>query len=184
MSSQSWIQCLSTAQVVGGTVTTGGPTTILPAQAMYTFPAGFFYYISQKWRIKAHGVMSTASSPGTLTISFYFGTVIVATAAGMALFNGTKTNVPWELEMTGTIRTLGDTTSTTNIFFGHFSSEGCLGSAVFGTAGQGAFLIPSNNPIVAAGWDSTTTQPVDLKVTWTAAVNSITLYEFALEALN
>jgi hypothetical protein len=184
MASQSWIQCVNTAQVVGNSITTGGPTTILPTQALYTFPAGFFYYIGQKWRVKAHGVMSTAATPGTLTISLYFGTIIVATASGMALFNGTKTNVPWELELTGTVRAIGNGTSANNIYFGHFSSEGCLGSAVFGTAGQGAFLIPSNSPTTSAGWDSTASQLVDLKITWTQTVNSITLYEYALEALN
>lgn len=184
MASQTWIQCMQTAQVAGTAVTTGGPTTILPTQAIYTFPAGFFYYVGQKWRVEAHGVMSTAATPGVLTISLYFGTVIVATASGMVLFNGTKTAVPWELELTGTIRAVGSITTANNIYFGHFSSEGCLGSAVFGTQGQGAYLIPSSAPVVSAGWDSTVSQPVDLRVTWTQSVNSITLYEYALEAMN
>src|ERR1700690_3544140 len=134
MSSQTWVQCVAAAPGAGSAIASGGPTTLLTGStlagsAVYTFQPGFFYYVGQKFRVKAWGILSTGTAQN-LTISLYFGAVIVATTSTLATFGATRTNVPWELEFTCTMRAIAGAASN-NIYSGHFLSEALLGSTAF-----------------------------------------------------
>jgi hypothetical protein len=174
MSMQSWVQCVQTAQVAGGAVSSGGPTTILPTSALFTFPANFFNYIGQKFRVKAFGSLTTSATGNNLTLSFYLGSVIVATTTAIALGTAAATYA-WELEITGTIRALGSGTSSNNAYYGHIICS------------TGVALSPYVFPLsfaVSAGWDCTAALQADLRATLSATGDSITLQDYSLEAMN
>lgn len=184
MSSQTWIQCMSTVQAAGSAVTSGGPTTLLTGAqasgaAVYTFQPNFFYYVGQKFRVRAWGIVSCAAAQN-LTISLVFGAVIVATTSAMAMIATGRTNVPWELEFTCTMRAIAGASSN-NIYSGHFLSEGILASTAFASGATGWYLLPTT---VCSNWDNTIVEKVDLQATWSSTTNSITLQDYCLEAMN
>jgi hypothetical protein len=185
MSSQTWIQCVAAAPGAGSAIVSGGPTTLLTAgqlasAAAYTFPTNFFYYVGQKFRVKAHGIL-TCGGANNLTLSLLFGAaVIVATTSPMALIAAGRTNVPWELDFTCTMRAIAGSASN-NIYSGHFLSEGILASTAFASGVTGWYLLPT---AVSSNWDNTTTEKVDLQATLSGASDSITLHDYALEAMN
>lgn len=185
---QSWEQAVTTAQTAGATLSNSAAnTSILPTSSLFTFPANFFSYIGQKWHLKAWGQMSNiVTTPGTLTLNFQFGSVVVCTSSAMSLNTTAKTNVSWNLEMTGTIRALGSGTSTNNIYFGTFQSESYVGSPVSGTGGSGSIIFPTSAPVVSSGWDCTSTQQANLFAQFSVANtgNSIALFDYELEATN
>jgi hypothetical protein len=188
---QTWVQLMTAAQGAGTAVTnTVTNTTILPTSALFTFPANFFSYIGQKWRVKAYGIISTlATTPGTLTFNFQFGAVVVGTSGALSLNTTAQTNDTWELELVGTIRALGSGTSTNNTYSGHWASAAGIGVSAPTTNTSGIYLLPATQVaggVVSAGWDCTVTEQANLFVTWSVAnaANSIQLTEYSLEALN
>jgi len=185
---QSWMQAVTTAQVAGATLASSNTnTTILPTSALFTFPANFFTFIGQKWRVRAYGQMSNiVTTPGTITFNFQFGAVVVCTSGALQMNAVAKTNVSWNLEMTGTVRALGSGTSTNNIYFGTFQSESYVSSPVPGTGGSGGVVFPTSAPAVSAGWDCTVTQQANLFAQFSVnnAGNAITLMDYVLEATN
>jgi len=186
MSSQTFIQCVQTANATGSALTnTGGPTSILPLQALYTFPPNSFYYVGQKFRVKAYGQLSTqVQASHTLTLALYFGAVIVATTSTMAMIQAVRTNVTWELEFTGTLRAIAGSSSN-NIYFGHFLSEGSLGGIAPASGETGFYCVPTS-VAVSSNWDNTTIEQVDLRATWASAGagDSVQLLDYSLELMN
>ena len=187
MSSQTWIQCVSAAPGAGSAITSGAAATLLTAAtaagaAVYTFPANFFYYVGQKFRAKAWGILTTSSTGQNLTLSLVFGTgpTIVATTSAMALKATAVTNVPWELEFTCTMRAIAGSASN-NIYSGHFLSEALLGSTSFASGVTGWNLLPT---AVSSNWDNTIIEKADLYATLSNTSDSITLQDYSLEAMN
>lgn len=186
MSLQTWSETLITAQT-DGTALTGSTsaTSILPAAAVYTVPAGFLQ-IGRAFRVSAHGrVSNIVTTPGTLTLDIRFGSVIVANGGAMSLNTTAKTNVPWYLEWTLTCRSIGASTSATMMHQGKWTSESVIGSAAPTAGGAGTHLLPNATPAVGTGFSSVAAFTVDLFATWSLNnANSIQVHGYTLVALN
>jgi hypothetical protein len=184
MPSQGWAQALITATADGTALATSTtPTSLLPGGAKYQLPANFLS-IGSALRITAFGrVSNIVTTPGTLTLDVRFGSVVVFNGAAMPLNTTAKTNVAWKLVALLTCRSIGTVTAATMFGMGNFTSES-VNSAVAGTAND--VLLPASTPAVGTGFDSTSSQVVDLFGTWSIsnAGNSIQVHEYALESLD
>lgn len=190
MSLQSWQETLATAQVDGPALNTSTTPTSLIGAAGSIAAAGKFqipantFSIGKELRLTALGrVSNIVTTPGTLTLDVRFGSVIVFNGGAMPLNVVAKTNVSWKLVAFLTCRSVGSGTAATMFGMGNFTSES-VNSAVAGTAND--VLLPASAPAVGTGFDSTSSQVVDLFGTWSIsnAGNSIQLHKWILESLN
>lgn len=184
MSLNIWSETLITSQVDGTPLATSTtPTSLLPGAAKFQLPANYFQ-IGRVLRLTAFGRISNIiTTPGTLTLDVRFGSVVVFNGGAMPLNTAAKTNVAWKMEALLTCRSIGSVTAATMFGFGNFTSES-VNSSVAGTAND--VLMPASAPAVGTGFDSTSSQVVDLFGTWSIsnAGNSITLHSYALESMN
>lgn len=184
MSLQTWSETLISAQVDGTALSNSTTaTSILPAAAKFTLPANYMA-IGRVLRINAWGrVSNIVTTPGNLTLDVKFGSTSVFTSGTMALNTTAKTNVSWRAIIMLTCRSIGASTSATLLGQGDWCSESAVSSAA-GTAND--ILMPASAPAVGTGFDSTTSQAVDLFATFSIANagNSIQLHEYTLEAMN
>jgi hypothetical protein len=155
-------------------------TSIIPALAKVTLPANYFQFIGQELKVRAGGrISNVVTTPGTLTFALYLGSVIAATSGAIPLNIVAKTNVTWELTWDLTVRAVGASTSANFMHIGRFLSESVL-SSVAGTANT--CMLPASAPAVGTGWDSSASQVVDLKATFSVntATTSIQLHQYKL----
>lgn len=184
MSRQTWQETLIASQVDGAAVTGTTATSLLPGAAKFTLPTNFCE-VGRVLRVTAKGKVSNiVTTPGTLTLDVRFGSVIVFNGGGMQLNAVAKTDVTWVFTADLTVRAIGASTSANLIGFGQWTSESVVGSPVPGTGGSGSLLCPASAPAVGTGFDSTTTQIVDLFAKFSLTGNSITAMEYTLESLN
>jgi hypothetical protein len=104
--------------------------------------------------------------------------IVATTTAALTLSTTAYSNYSWDFEATGTIRSLGSGTGTTNIYFGKFYCPTAM------TVTNGFYLFPASAPAVSSGWDCTVTEQVNLEATLSSTGDSITLLDYSLEALN
>jgi hypothetical protein len=170
---------LMSSQIDGPSATLGAGITILPKQAIYTFPAQFFQFIGQMIRIRAAGRITTAASaPGTALFSVTNGTTAIFSQATwtptVSITNGT-----WILDLTLTVRAL-DTNAAAGLTFittGTFISAASPATAP-------VLLVPLTAPAVGSAWDNSATNVCDLWITWgTASTNTIICHQYQLDAV-
>lgn len=110
-----------------------------------------YWWVGKKVRIRAFGRITTAATPGNLTLALFYGTgadangtSIVASAAQTLI--ASQTNISWELELYVHCRSIGSA----GTLFG-------TGKAFFGAAvvAVGDFLLPATAAAVSAGVDLT-----------------------------
>jgi hypothetical protein len=185
MPSQGWVQTLINSQVDGAAVTTNGAdTSMLPPASLYTLPANSLA-IGSILRIKQWGRISNiVTTPGTLTLTVFFGAVKVFTSSAMQLNAVAKTNVSFFTEIMLTCRAIGNGTNANFMGMGIWSSESVVGSPVPATGGCGQFMMPTVTPIVGTGFDSTVTQQIDCRANFSLTGNSLTCHQYILESLN
>ena len=182
-------EVLVTAQGDGAALSnTTTPTSILPTAARAVIAANTLDRIGKRLRIVATGRISTVvTTPGTLTLDWKIGSVIVASSGAMTLNTTAQTNVNWRLEWDLTLRAVGTSTSANFMHQGTWTSHAVVGSSAIGTAGAGTQMIPYNAaPAVGTGFDSTAAAITDLFATWSVAnaSNSITLHQYDVLLLN
>lgn len=187
MSLQTWQETLISA-VGDGTQLSNSttPTSLLPSTAKYVLPANFFY-VGRQLLIEAHGRMSNVvTTPGTFTLDVRLGAVIAFTSSAMQLNAVAKTNLPWYARILLTCRAIGSGTAANLMGGGSFTSECVVGSPLPAAGGAGTLLMPVTAPAVGTGFDSTTTNVVDLFGTFSVATNptNATLHQYSLWALN
>jgi len=184
MSLQTWQETLISAQVDGGAVTAAAATSLLPGAAKYTIPANFFE-IGKALRLTAAGkISSVVTTPGTARFDVRLGgTVVFDGLAALLDSVAAHTNVGWWLEILLTCRAIG--ASANLMGHGKWTSEDLLGVPASAPKGVLTAMLPWNSaPAVGSNFDSTTSQQLDLYFTQTVATGSVTLQQFALEALN
>jgi hypothetical protein len=191
MSLQTWAETLVTAQVDGTALNTSTtPTSIIPAAARYTLPAGTMQ-IGKAFRIKFAGRLSNiVTTPGTLTIDVRMGptsNIVVFNGAAMQLSTSAHTNVPIVGEVMLTCRAIGAATTANFMGQAWVASQALSLTAVAdSTTTPAQLLAPNTAPAVGTGFDSTVAMVVDLFATFSIsnAGNGITIHQYFLEALN
>ena len=158
-------------------------TTIMPASAIATIPAGALQ-LGSLIKITLTGRISTlATTPGTLTLDLRFGAVVVSAFGAMTLNVNAQTNAAWFAEFFAVIRAVGSGTAANALCTGRFASRAVIGSAAVGAGGAGALILPDTAPAVGTGFDSTLAQAVNVFATWSAlsASNSVQIHQAIVE---
>ena len=189
-------ETLITAQGAGTAVTGTTRTTLLPTQALYPLPAGFFDYAGKQLLIMAKGQSSTDSgAPGTFRFDVNFlnsaavDAIVFDSTVGVPMDTvGDATNVNWELELLLTCR---GPIGTANFLLGQgrLTAPNILGLGTAQPKASISAMLPwATAPVVGQAFNSTLSQIVDLRFTQTAAgtspVNSIQLLQYSLIRLN
>ena len=185
MSSQGFCDLLARSAVDGTALNTSTTkTSILPAAAKFTTPAGNmgaggpFWVEGKVLRLKAMGRVSTFTS-GTLTFAFGVGSVDAFASQALTMV-ASQTNQTWFLDLLLTCRAVGAGGSATANLMGIGSIQ--AGAAITASATQ----LPATAPAVGTSFDPATAAVLDLLATWSVsnAANSIQVHQYTLEALN
>jgi hypothetical protein len=186
MSSQGFVDLLARAETDGTALNTSTTkTSILPASAKYTTPAGNmagtgdgFWRVGKVLRVKAIGRVSTFTS-GTLTLAFGVGSVDAFASQALTMV-ASQTNQTWYLDLTLTCRAVGAGGSATANLMGTGSLN--AGAAISAST----TMLPATAPAVGTSFDPATAAVLDLLATWSVsnASNSIQVHQYTLEALN
>lgn len=177
MPAQFWEAVLnSPGNGAGAAYNTSTTITDVSAAPQLVLPANFMYP-GQSFRLTAFGVFSTTATP-TLRLGFYYGGVAgVALADTGAITTGSGVaNVPWRLELTSTVRTVGAT--------GTIISQGFCD---FGTTVAAVTHLPlPNTALATVTIDTTAAKALTVGATWSAssASNTLTCHQFLVEAMN
>lgn len=176
----SWNQTVTTMQQPGPALANSlAQASLLNGQAKWTMPAGFLQYIGDKWRIKAHGKISTAgSAPGNWQFFVMFGTIAVFSGGASPTLAVSASNLTWDLEIDLNVQSVGSGTLAT------VEGAGKLLSAAL-SAATPIQLLPASSPAAGTGFDSTTSFAIDLQGAWSVAnaANSITCTDYELISL-
>ncbi len=181
MSNNSWNQTLATLKAAGPAVTNTTTATSLlgtgaTQDARFNMPSNFLN-LGSKLRIRAAGIISTASSgPGTLTFTVELGSVAVYTSSATATLATSASSLPFTLQIDLTARTVGGSTNAT------LEGSGTMFGAAL-SATTPVFLMGSST---GSGFDSTASGFVDFFATWSVASssNSINLTDYELISCN
>lgn len=175
---------LASASADGAALTnTLTATSIMPASAMATIPAGALQ-IGSLLKITLRGRISTVvTTPGTLTLDLRVGGVIVSAFGAMALNVNAQTNAHWEATIMAVVRSTGIGTAATMMATADFISRAVIGSAAAGAGGAGELMLPDTAPAVGTGFNSSLALPVDVFATWSVAnaANSIQTHQALVE---
>lgn len=126
-------------------------SALYPAGNFPVLGGQYFARVGKKIRIRLFGRITTALTPGNLTLGVYYGTganangVLLGSSAAQTLI-ASQTNISWEIDVSVHCRSIG---ATGTLFV--------TGRATFGTAviAAGTFLIPATAPVVSGACDLT-----------------------------
>jgi hypothetical protein len=187
---QTWQQTLYTMPVVGAAIsaTTTALSMLSTATAKLTLPNSFFQYPGQMIRVRGAGQLSNVvTTPGTLTIDFRLGAVVAFTSGAMQMSTTAHTTLPIDFDIILTVRSIGTGTQATLMGQGKATSQ-CLSLTAVADSGTtpATLLMPNVTPAVGTGFDSTSTQLVDMFATFSVATSgtAITLQQLIIESLN
>lgn len=176
MSYNSWGQLLVSQKVDGTAVSnTTSQTSVLNGEAKFTLPANLLR-VDTTFKIVAAGRISTVvTTPGTITWAVKFGTVEVFNSGALAQNVTAQTNATWNMTIDLVCRAIGSSTTANMWGVGEYKSRAAVGSAAVATSGILIQPMPDTAPTTGTGFDSTSSQQVDLLVTPSvaSATNSI-----------
>lgn len=160
-------------------------TSILNSAAIPTLQASDIDGAGKIYKLTAAGQISTVvTTPGTLTFSWMFGAIVIASAV-VNLNVVAKTNVPWILEWWVSARSIGAGTLSTMIYQGRFESEAVVGSPVPTVGSAGVAMLANGAPVIGTGFNNMIPFTVDLQATWSLSnANSIQTMWSLLESIN
>lgn len=152
-----------------------------PAGAHPVLGGNYFARAGKKLAFHATGKITTAATPGNLTIDVYYGTgadangTILASSAAQTLV-AAQTNISWHAWWTVRCASIGSA-----------GTLRCSGWAIFGTAviAVGSFLIPASAAADSAGVDLTAANIISLQFKRSGStVETATTQDLEVEALN
>jgi len=182
--SMGYWETLTTLKADGAALTAAARASMTQGAAAtgarFTLPANKLK-VGDALHVFASGRIScVVTTPGTARFDLSFGGVANFDSLAIPLNIVAKTNVPWILDIHGTVREIG---ATGNIFWqGMWFSEAALNVALPSTGpGPGGNTLPYNTaPVIGPNIDLTVSQLLDLQFTQTVATGSITLHQYEL----
>jgi hypothetical protein len=183
-------QTLNTLQAGGGAITAASRTSMTASstQGRFTLPANALKTLGDQIRVEARGIISCViTTPGTARFDLAMATVAKMDTQAMPLNIVARTNVPWYLQMLGTLTTAG--TSAVLTWNGFWMSEAMINTALQATGpGPGGTMVPYSGTATGAAntsatFDSTISQLLDLYFTQTVTTGSCTLQQLNISLL-
>jgi hypothetical protein len=191
---QGFWMTLNTLQAAGTAITAAARTsmTVGSTQARFTLPGNLLKNLGDQIRIYATGIISTViTTPGTarfdVAMGTSLGTAIMDTTAMPLVTAAARTNVPWILDILGTLTTTG--TAAVLTWTGVWLSEDMVATNLQATGpGPGGTLVPYSGTATgastaSAAFDATVSNLLDLNFTQTAATGSCQLKQMNISIL-
>lgn len=157
-------------------------------QARVPLPAAALKTLGDQIRVEATGIISCViTTPGTARFDLAMATVAKMDTGAMPLNIVARTNVPWLLELLGTLTTVG--TSAVLTWTGKWLCEAMINTALQATGpGPGGTMVPYSGTATGAStasatFDSTILEPLDLYFTQTVATGSCQLQQLNISVL-
>ena len=177
MPMMTWESLLNSPQATAAGTALASSTTLtdISPAPQFVLPANFLQ-AGSALRLTAFGVFSTTATP-TLLLGFYYGGVAgVALAASAAITTGSGvTNVPWRLEATTTVRSVGSS--------GTAMTHGILNLGTSVSAVNTA-PIPAT-ALATVTIDTTAAKAITVGAQWgtSSPSNTVTCHGFYIESL-
>lgn len=180
--------CETLASIIGdGTALTAAARASLLQGAngktgLYTLPPNKLR-VGDVLHLRASGRISVVvTTPGTARFDLSAGVAGTAFMDSLAISLNivAKTNVPWVLDMYGTVRVIGNAANM--LWQGFWLSEAGILTAVPTTGpGPGGNTLPFNTaPVVGSNVDLSVAQIIDFNFTQTVATGSVTCHQYGL----
>lgn len=146
------------------------------ASAFFTQTYGPMY-VGQRWRLTAHGILSSTGTP-TLLLGFYYGAVAgtaLAATAATAVANNAAAQ-PWRLELLMSVRSLGSS--------GTVWAQGWVDFPTSLTALTRTAIPVTNAQLVTV--NTATNSALTTGAQWgtSSASNTVTCEDFIIEQMN
>ena len=186
MGIQTYHEILTAGITDGPALTAAAAASCIPTPNKITLPNNFFYP-GKVLRIRMAGrISSLITTPGTARFDVRIGAVVAFDSQAILLDTvAGHTNMPWDLEILLTCRTVGASTVSTLFGVGRWGCEDILGTPTPSPKGGIVALLPWNAaPAVGTGFDNTLANTLDVFFTQTAATGSMTVHQYIVEALN
>lgn len=167
----------------GPALTAAAAASCIPAASRLILPNNY-WIPGKQWKIKLQGRISCAvTTPGTARFDLRLGpsgTIIAFDTGALNLNTVAKANVPFDLDIDLTCRSVGNGTLSTLFGIGKFTSEAVIGAPLPSVGGNGVLLCPVGAPAVGTGFDNTAANAVDLFFTQTVATGSLTVHNYEI----
>lgn len=177
-------EILAVQKVVGPNLTaSNAATSIMDPPFKVILPAGFFS-VGKALKLFVTGQLGNiVTTPGTLTIDFRLGAVIVWTSGAMQLSSTAHTALPFWLDVALTCRAIGNSTNANLAGQGRMTAQSLSLTAVAdSTTTPATLLLPNTTPAVGTGFDSSATQQIDCFATFSLNnANAIQTHQAYLE---
>lgn len=160
--------------------------TVINQDNLVTLPPNYCT-VGTKFRVKAWGGLSNiVTTPGTVTFQIMMGTIVAWTSGAIQMSTTAHTLIPFDLETTLRVDTIG--TSTTAKTIGGGKLNGIMftvGAGADSTTVVGEFPLPATAPAVGTGFDSTISNILDFWVGFSISNsgNGVQLYDYTVEQL-
>jgi hypothetical protein len=143
-----------------------------------------YWQIGKKMNLHLFGKMTTAATPGNLTIEVRYGTAdnagtILATSAATALA-ATKTNISWWMDVS--VEARANVGAASGLFaFGRFMYDGAGG--LFTTTSQNPLLLPAS-AAASVNVDTTVASAINVQMKRSGStVETVTVQDLQVDAL-
>lgn len=153
--------------------------------ARFTLPPNKLNTLGDMIKLEASGIISCViTTPGTARFDLAVATVAKLDTGAMPLNIVARTNVPWKLEMIGTLTTIG--TASVLTWAGYWLSEAMINTALQATGpGPGGTMVPYSGTATGAStasgtFDATVSNALDLYFTQTVSSGSVTLQQYMI----
>ena len=187
---QGFWQTLNTLQAAGTAITAASRTsmTVGSTQARFTLPGNALKNLGDQLWVYATGIIScVVTTPGTARFDVAMATTAKMDTQAMPLNIVARTNVPWTLDILGTLTTAG--TAAVLTWTGKWISEAMINTALQATGpGPGGTVVPYSGTATGAStasstFDSTVSQLLDLYFTQTVTTGSCQLLQMNMSIL-
>lgn len=154
---------------------------LYPASNFPVLGGQYFARIGKKLKVRLFGRITTALTPGALTLGVYYGTgadangVLLASSAAQTLV-ASQTNLSFEIELIVHCRSIG---STGTLFV--------TGKAIFNNAviAVTSFLIPASAPVVSGSCDLTAANIISIQALRSGSTaETMQIHDMEVTALN
>lgn len=154
----------------------------------YTLPGNALKTLGDQFKCYAQGIIScVVATPGTARFDISMGGTAKIDTQAMPLNVVARTSVLWELDITGTLTTVG--TAAVLTWGGRWTSEAMINTALQAAGpGPGGTVVPYSGTATGAAnastsFDSTVSNLLDLNFTQTVATGSVTLQQLNFSIL-
>ena len=177
-------QFITSAKIIGPTLTAAASASCIPAASRVVLPANF-WTVGKQLKIAATGqISSVVTTPGTARFDVRMGSAVVFDGQAILLDSvAAHSSVYWWLDILLTCTAVGAGVAAQVTGHGKWTCEDILGVPATAPKGVLTAVLPWSSASDVGNFDSTVTNVFDMFFTQTVATGSLTLRQISVEAI-